>query len=46
MERDKRNALVQDYVDIRVFLMSVQQMKNRRALEDEVLDKKTDDVKD
>lgn len=29
MDRDKRNSLIQDYVDIRVFLESVKQIKNK-----------------
>ena len=29
MDREKRNSLVQDYIDIRVFLESVKQLKNK-----------------
>ena len=34
MERDKRNELVQDYINIRVFLSSIQQLKSKNTTQD------------
>jgi len=43
MDREKRNSLVQDYIDIRVFLESVKQLKNKVI---KVEEKEESEIKD
>lgn len=43
MDREKRNKLVQDYIDIRVFLESVKQLKSKATKLEE---KEESEVKD
>ena len=43
MDREQRNTLIQDYVDIRVFIESVKQLKNR-AISKESEEKENEEV--
>lgn len=43
MDRERRNSLVQDYVDIRVFLEAVKQLKNR-SVETKESEVKNDEI--
>ena len=43
MDRERRNSLVQDYVDIRVFLEAVKQLKNK-SVETKESEVKNDEI--